>query len=55
MEVNGQLHAPAALPPGKKVTFPFGQETEWATQPNDDDCGANLPPRHFVHHKSYMT
>jgi len=24
MEVNGQLHAPVALPPGKESSVPFG-------------------------------
>jgi len=26
MEVNGQLHAPAALPPGKELLVAFGYE-----------------------------
>jgi hypothetical protein len=26
MEVSGQLHAPAALPPGKEPLVPIGQE-----------------------------
>jgi hypothetical protein len=30
MEVNGQLHAPAALFPGKKRLVPTGQEAGWA-------------------------
>jgi hypothetical protein len=29
MEVSGQLDAPAALPPGKEPTVPFGQEAGW--------------------------
>jgi hypothetical protein len=31
--VSGQLHAPAALPPGKKPLVPIGQEAEWAPEP----------------------
>jgi hypothetical protein len=27
MEVSGQIHAPAALPPGKKTLVPIGYET----------------------------
>jgi hypothetical protein len=30
MEVNGQLHGPAALPPGKEPLVPIGQESGWA-------------------------
>jgi hypothetical protein len=30
MEVNGQLHAPAALPPGKEPLVPIGYEAEWS-------------------------
>jgi hypothetical protein len=26
MEVNGQFHAPAALPPGKEPLVPIGEE-----------------------------
>jgi hypothetical protein len=33
MEVSGQLHAPAALPPGKKPLVPIGQEAGWAPEP----------------------
>jgi hypothetical protein len=29
MEVSGQLHAPAALPPGKKPPVPTEQEAGW--------------------------
>jgi hypothetical protein len=29
LEVSGQLHAPAALPPGKELPVPTG----WATEP----------------------
>jgi len=30
MEVNGQLHAPAALPPGKEPLVPIEEEAGWA-------------------------
>jgi hypothetical protein len=30
MEVSGQLHAPATLPPGKSSQVPIGWEAEWA-------------------------
>jgi hypothetical protein len=30
MEVNGQLHAPAALPAGKESLVPTGKEAGWA-------------------------
>jgi hypothetical protein len=33
MEVSGQLHAPAALPPGKNSLVPIGQEAGWAPEP----------------------
>jgi hypothetical protein len=33
MEVSGQLHAPAALPPGKGPLVPIGQEAGWAPEP----------------------
>jgi hypothetical protein len=33
MEVNGQLHAPAALPAGKEPLVPIGQEAGWAPEP----------------------
>jgi len=29
MEVCGQLHAPARLPPGKEPLVPIGKEAEW--------------------------
>jgi hypothetical protein len=32
MEVSGQLHAPAALPPGKPPV-PSGYEAGWAPEP----------------------
>jgi hypothetical protein len=32
MEVSGQLHAPAALPPGKDPPVPNGQEAGWAPE-----------------------
>jgi hypothetical protein len=37
MEVSGQLHAPAALPPGKETLVPIGQEAGWA--PNNNHYG----------------
>jgi hypothetical protein len=30
MGVSGQLHAPAALPPGKEPLVPIGYEAGWA-------------------------
>jgi hypothetical protein len=33
MEVSGQLHAPAALPPGKEPLVSIGQEAGWAPEP----------------------
>jgi hypothetical protein len=33
MEVSRQLHAPAALPPGKEPLVPFGWEAGWAPEP----------------------
>jgi hypothetical protein len=33
MEVSGQLHAPATLPPGKESLVPIGWEAGWATEP----------------------
>jgi cell shape-determining protein MreC len=30
MEVSGQLHAPAALTPGKQLPVPIAQENDWA-------------------------
>jgi hypothetical protein len=29
MEVSGQLHTPAALPPGKEALVPIGYEARW--------------------------
>jgi hypothetical protein len=31
--MNGQLHAPAALPPGKDASCAIGQEDRWAPEP----------------------
>jgi hypothetical protein len=33
LEVSGQLHAPAALPPGKEPPVPIGQEVGWTSEP----------------------
>jgi hypothetical protein len=33
MEVSGQLHVQADLPPGKDPSSPFGQETGWTPEP----------------------
>jgi hypothetical protein len=33
MEVSGQLHAPAALPPGKEPLAFIGEEAGWAPEP----------------------
>jgi hypothetical protein len=32
-EVSGQLHAPAALPPGKEPPLSIGQKAGWAPEP----------------------
>jgi hypothetical protein len=31
--VSGQLHAPAALPPGKEPLIPIGQKAWWDPEP----------------------
>jgi hypothetical protein len=33
MKVSGQLHAPAALLPGKEPPIPMGEEAVWAPEP----------------------
>jgi hypothetical protein len=33
MEVSGQLHAPAALLPGKETLTPIGYEAGWTPEP----------------------
>jgi hypothetical protein len=33
MEISGQLHAPAALSPGKKTPVPSEYEIGWALEP----------------------
>jgi hypothetical protein len=33
LEVSGELHAPAALLPGKEPPAPIGQEAGWAPEP----------------------
>jgi hypothetical protein len=33
MEVSGQLHASAALPPGKESLVPVGYEVGWVPEP----------------------
>jgi len=33
MDVNGQLHAPAALLPGKKAQIPIAEEVGWVPVP----------------------
>jgi hypothetical protein len=32
MEMSGQLHAPAALPPEKETVVSIGQEARWAPE-----------------------
>jgi hypothetical protein len=34
MEVSGQLHAPAALLPGKQPLVPIRKEAGWAPEPS---------------------
>jgi hypothetical protein len=38
MEGNGQLHAPAALPPGREPQLPNGYEAGWAPEPDWTLC-----------------
>jgi hypothetical protein len=33
VEVNGELHAPVSLSPGKEPPVLIGQEAEWSTEP----------------------
>jgi hypothetical protein len=33
MDVSGQLHAPAALPPGKETLESIGWEARWVPEP----------------------
>jgi hypothetical protein len=33
MEVSGQLHTPAALPPEEELPAPIGYEAGWAPEP----------------------
>jgi hypothetical protein len=33
MEASGQLHIPAALPPGKELPVPIREEAGWALEP----------------------
>jgi hypothetical protein len=33
LEVSGQLHAPAALPPGKEPRVPIGEDVGWTSEP----------------------
>jgi hypothetical protein len=34
MEVSGQFHAPAALPPGRETLVPIGEEAGWDPEPS---------------------
>jgi len=34
MELIGELHGPAALPPGYEVPVPTGREAGWAPEPD---------------------
>jgi len=31
--MNGQLHTPAILPPGKETALPIAEKFEWASKP----------------------
>jgi len=33
MEISGQFHALAALPPGKEPLVPIGEEAGWVPEP----------------------
>jgi hypothetical protein len=45
MEVSGQLHAPAALPPRKDPAVPIGYEAGWVLEPVVKRKIPSLPPR----------
>jgi len=38
--VSGQLHAPAALPPGKEPSSPIEWEVGWTSEPVWTRCGS---------------
>jgi len=46
MEVSDQLHAPAALPPGKESAVSIGQEAGWAPDPVWKRCRREKFPEH---------
>jgi hypothetical protein len=56
MEVSGQLHTPAALPPGKEPPVPIAQEAGWASEPVWTRCpwekfpapAGNQTPNHSI-------
>jgi hypothetical protein len=48
MEVSGQLHISAALPPGKEPAVPIAQEARWAPEPVCAPAGIQTPtPRPY--------
>jgi hypothetical protein len=44
VKVSGQLHAPAALPPGKEPLVPFGQEAWWAPEEKNSQLLPGIEP-----------
>jgi hypothetical protein len=45
MEKDGQLHAPAALPPGKEPTVPYEWEAEWTSESVSTAWNEEIEPR----------
>jgi hypothetical protein len=44
MEVNGQLHALTALPPGERGPVPIVYDAGWAPEPVCGFCGIQINP-----------
>jgi hypothetical protein len=44
MEVSGQLHVPAALPPGKEPPVPIGYATGWVPGGSVDKVAKRIIP-----------
>jgi len=43
MEVSGQLHAPATLPPGKGSLVTIGEEDKWPPRAGVDAVANRIP------------
>jgi hypothetical protein len=50
MEVSGQLHSPAALPPGKKAPVPIGYEATYSTY-NNFTCYNHASPHGITYNQ----